>query len=160
MVTWMTSKSVSHSVVPNSWDPTDCMLPARFLCQWNFPGKNTGVGCHFLLQGIFPTQGSNPGLLHCRHILYCLSHQGSPLMTLPLVKWITATVLLIRAFSKLFECPQRARSKSLEEGQEMAKQTGFWLYPATQLQQAPAVPESDFSRQWTVPLQWWITWSI
>ena len=36
----------------------------RLLCQWNFPGKNTGVGCHFLLQGIFPTQGSNPHLLH------------------------------------------------------------------------------------------------
>ena len=42
------------------------------------PGKNTGVSCHFLLQGIFPTQGSNPGLLHCRQILYRLSHQGSP----------------------------------------------------------------------------------
>ena len=41
------------------------------------PGKNTGVGCHFLLQGIFPTQGSNPGLLHCRQTLYHLSYQGS-----------------------------------------------------------------------------------
>ena len=37
-------------------------------------GKNTGVGCHALLQGIFPTQGSNPGLVHCRWILYCLNH--------------------------------------------------------------------------------------
>ena len=45
---------------------------------WNSPGKNTGVGCHFLLQGIFPIQGSNPGLQHCRHILYQLSHQGGP----------------------------------------------------------------------------------
>ena len=42
------------------------------------PGKNTGVGCHALLQGIFPTQGLNSGLLHCGQILYCLSHQGSP----------------------------------------------------------------------------------
>ena len=41
-------------------------------------GKNTGVGCHALLQGIFPIQGSNPGLLHCRWILYHLSHQGRP----------------------------------------------------------------------------------
>ena len=40
------------------------------------PGKNTGVGCHALLQGIFPTQGLNPGLQHCRWILYCLSHNG------------------------------------------------------------------------------------
>ena len=42
------------------------------------PGKNTGVGCHALLQGIFPTQGSNPGLLHCRWLLYQLSHPGRP----------------------------------------------------------------------------------
>ena len=41
-------------------------------------GQNTGVGSLSFLQGIFPTQGSNPGLLHCRHILYQLSHQGSP----------------------------------------------------------------------------------
>ena len=45
-------------------------------------GKNTGVGCHSFLQGIFPTQGSNPGLPHCRQILYQLSHQGSPLDTI------------------------------------------------------------------------------
>jgi len=44
---------------------------------WNSPGQNTGVGNRFLLQGIFPTQGLNPGLLHCRQILYQLSHQGS-----------------------------------------------------------------------------------
>ena len=42
-----------------------------------FPGRNTGVGCHAHLQGIFPTQGLNLGLLHCRWILYLLSHQGS-----------------------------------------------------------------------------------
>ena len=43
-----------------------------------FPGKSTGVGCYFLLQGIFLTQGLNPCLLHCRQMLYPLSHQGSP----------------------------------------------------------------------------------
>jgi len=48
-----------------------------FLCPWSSPGKITRVGCHFLLQGIFPTQGSNPGLLYFRKILYHLSHQGS-----------------------------------------------------------------------------------
>ena len=42
------------------------------------PDKKTGTGCHSLLQGIFPTQGSNPGFPHCRQILYQLSHQGSP----------------------------------------------------------------------------------
>ena len=45
---------------------------------WNSPGQNTGVGSLSLLQGIFPTQGSNPGLLYCRWILYPLSHRGSP----------------------------------------------------------------------------------
>ena len=51
--------------------------PARLLCPWDSLGKNTGVGCHFLLQEIFPTQGLNPGLPHCRQMLYHLSHQGS-----------------------------------------------------------------------------------
>ena len=51
---------------------------ACILRPWDFLGKSTGVGCHFLLQGIFPTQGSNPGLPHCRQTLYHLSHQGSP----------------------------------------------------------------------------------
>ena len=44
----------------------------------DFPGKKMGVGCHFLLQGIFPTQGPNLGLLHCRQILYQLCYEGSP----------------------------------------------------------------------------------
>ena len=54
------------------------LYPTRLLCPWDFSGKNTGVGCHFLLQGIFPTQGLNLGFLLCRQILYHLSHQGSP----------------------------------------------------------------------------------
>ena len=49
-------------------------MPARLLCPWDSPGKNTGVGCHFLLQGIFPTQESNLGLLHCRQKIYQLSY--------------------------------------------------------------------------------------
>ena len=53
----------------------------RLLCPWESPGKNTGVGCHFLLQGIFPTQGSNPGLPHSRQMLYHLRHQGIPIYT-------------------------------------------------------------------------------
>ena len=53
--------------------------PTRLLCPRNFPGKNTGVGCHFLLREIFLTQGLNPGLLHFRQMPYHLSHQGSSL---------------------------------------------------------------------------------
>ena len=54
------------------------LQPARLLYHGDPPGKNTGVGCHALLQGIFPAQGLNPGLLHCRQILHHMSHQGSP----------------------------------------------------------------------------------
>ena len=66
----------------NSLEPHG-LQPSRLLCPWNPPGKNTGVGCHFLLQGIFPTQGLNLGLLHCRRSLYCLSHQGNSLLQEP-----------------------------------------------------------------------------
>ena len=56
---------------------SDSSRPHRQYSPWNSPGQNTGVGILSLLQGIFPTHGSNPGLPHCRQILYQLSHQGS-----------------------------------------------------------------------------------
>ena len=62
---------------PTLCDHMVCRLPG-FSVHGDSSGKNTGAGCHVLLQGIFPTQGSNPGLLHCRQIPYHLSHQGSP----------------------------------------------------------------------------------
>ena len=70
-------ESVRCSVV------SDCLqacglLPSRLLCPWDSPGRNAGVHCHSLLQGIFPTQGLNPGLLTFRRFLYPLKHQGSP----------------------------------------------------------------------------------
>ena len=64
-------ESKTWSVVSSALQPQGLFSP------WNSPGQNTGVGCHSLLQGIFPTQGLNPGLPHCRQILYQLSHQGS-----------------------------------------------------------------------------------
>ena len=71
------SAAKSLQSCPTLCDPVDCSLPGSSV-HGDSPGKNTGVGCHALLQGIFPTQGSNPCLLHCRQILYCLSHQESP----------------------------------------------------------------------------------
>ena len=65
-------ESKNHSVVSNSLQPHGLYSP------WNSPGQNTRVGSRSLLQGIFPTQGSNPGLAHCRRIPYWLSHQGNP----------------------------------------------------------------------------------
>ena len=59
---------------PTLCDPMDCNLPG-FSVHSMFQARKTGVGYHFLLQGIFPTQGLNPGVLHCRQILYHLSHQ-------------------------------------------------------------------------------------
>ena len=63
-------------------NPMNCS-PVRLLCPWNFPGKNTGVSCHSLLWRIFPTQGSKPGLLHCRQILCHLNHQKLPISSQP-----------------------------------------------------------------------------
>ena len=63
------------SVLSASLPPMDCSLPGSTV-RGVSPGKNTGVGCHALLQGIFPTQGWNSSLPRCRRILYCLSHQG------------------------------------------------------------------------------------
>ena len=65
------SESESHSVVSDSATP-------GLYSPWNSPGQNTGVGNLSLLQGIFPTQGLNPGLSYCRWILYQLSQKGSP----------------------------------------------------------------------------------
>ena len=62
---------------PALCDPMGCSLPGSFVHR-DSPGKNTGVGSGSLLQGISPTQGSNPGLPHCRQILYCVSHQRIP----------------------------------------------------------------------------------
>ena len=69
-------KSVSCSVASDSLQPHG-LQPTRLLCPWNSPGKNTAVGCHFLLQSIFPTQRLNPGLLHCRWMVYCLNYYRS-----------------------------------------------------------------------------------
>ena len=70
---------LSCSVMSNSLWPMDCSLPGN-LIHGDSPGQNIGVGCHALLQGIFPTQGLNPGLLHCRQILYCLRN--------PQIQWL------------------------------------------------------------------------
>ena len=69
-----TRNVLSCSVMSNSSWPHG-LKPARILCSWDSPGKNTRVGCFVLLQGIFPMQGSNPGFPHFRQILYRLSHQ-------------------------------------------------------------------------------------
>ena len=78
-----------HAVISQSYptlcDPMHRSLPCSSVRGY-YPGKNTGVGCHAFLQGIFQTQGSNTVLPHCRWIIYCLSHQGSPYLTATLLQ--------------------------------------------------------------------------
>jgi len=83
MVLWIPTRTFrkwkwSRSVVSDSLRPHG-LQPTRLLRPWDFPGKSTGVGCHFLLQGIFPTQGSNPGLPHCRQMLLTSELPGKQL---------------------------------------------------------------------------------
>ena len=86
---------VSCSVVSNSLWPHG-LQPTWLLCPWNSPGKNTGVGCHFLFQGIFPTRGSYLHLLcllHWQPDSLPLSHLGSPLpATMNIVFWLCCSV--------------------------------------------------------------------
>ena len=76
-------KMSAHSLSPKSESESFLVMshslrPHGLYSPWNSPVQNTGVGSLSFLQGIFPTQGSNPGLLHCRQILYQLSYKGSP----------------------------------------------------------------------------------
>ena len=81
---WVAMPFSRRSSQPRDWTQVSCITGRLFTTHttWKalrlFLRVDTGVGSHFLLQGIFPTQGSNPGLLHCRQISYHPSHQGSP----------------------------------------------------------------------------------
>ena len=77
-LTFYPQKDLKVKVLVAQSCPTLCnpVEPSRHLHPWNSPGKNTGVGCHLLLQEIFLTQGLNLGLLHCRQTLYHRSHWG------------------------------------------------------------------------------------
>ena len=112
MVNFMCSEvhSLSHArLFVTPW----IVACTKLLHPWDFQGKSPGVGCHFLLQGIFPTQGSNPGLSHCRQTLYPLSHQGSNLPRLKKKKnggkkwsflWLVKEVRDLRHEALMFHC--------------------------------------------------------
>ena len=82
------------------YNPINCSPPGPSVHE-DSPGKNTGVGCHALFQGIFPTQGSNPGLPHCRCVLYHLSHQGN-LLYIAYINLIFSIIIFIYMFIHLF----------------------------------------------------------
>ena len=112
-------------------DPSG-LKPARLLYPWDFPGQNTGVGSLSLLQGTqgFPTQGLNPGLPRCRHILHCLNHQGSPKNTgmghLIFLQQIFPTQELNWG---LLHCRQMLYQPSYQ-GSPNSRPLSRWCYPA------------------------------
>ena len=117
---------VSRSAMSNPLRPHG-LQPTRLLCPWDSPGKNTGMGCHACLQGIFSTQESEPGLLHYRQTLYCLSHQGS------LVKDQARNAGFIE---ELFKCPLSRRrrcssciARSLDSPKEVTLMLSLRGYP-------------------------------
>ena len=101
--------------------------PLRLLRPWGFPGKNTGVGCHFLLQGIFSTQGLNQGLPHCRQMLYYMSHQGTEKWKSLSPVWLFATPWAIQ--SREFSRPEYCSGYPFFSGSSQPRdQTGFsWI---------------------------------
>ena len=85
---------------PTLCNPMDYSLPGSSV-HGDSPGKNAQVGCHALLQGSFPTQGLNPGLLHCRQILYSLSHQGSPVNEWKKILGRSNKIIFMKSLSSL-----------------------------------------------------------
>ena len=110
---------VRAQLCPAHCDPMGCSL-------WDSPGKNNGMGCHSLLQGIFPTQQLNPGLPNCRQILYHLSHQESPLNKCQLTRkllWPHANSQPALTVSAMWPAsPHWTKSR----GRHL---TTFWVFP-------------------------------
>ena len=109
ILTLKKSESVSHLVLSDSWQ-SHRLWPTKLLCPWNSLGKNTRVGCHSILQGIFPIQG----LLLFRQILYCLSHQGSLSKSVSIIwnwkhpKWFNQKAFLLVVVQWLRFCTSKA----------------------------------------------------
>ena len=116
--------SESHSVVSNYLRPHGLYSP------WSSPGQNTGVGSVCLIQGIFPTQGLNPGLLHCRQILYQLSYERSPhvyLSTLCLFKTLCVCIQCSSQLESFFSMIQ-SRSNILQSSSPKKAFPDYYRY--------------------------------
>ena len=136
---------LSRSVMSDSYGPMDCSLLGSSV-HGDSPGKNTGLGCHALLQGIFPTQGLNPDLWPCRQILYHLSHQGSP----PYAIRFSPVQLLSRV--QLFATPwtaARQASLSINKSRSLLKlmcvESGDAIQPSHPLS-SPSPPALNLSQ--------------
>ena len=118
---------------------SDSFWQGGLYCPWNSPGKNTGVGCYFLLQGIFLTQRWNLGLPHCRQILYCLSHPNAPLNPPPFhsslcLMGLTCTEFIHRVPSPpLPVCLGKGEHQQLTRGRRRFRLELSLIYPLAQL---------------------------
>ena len=108
--------------------PTEKLV--RLLCLWDSPGRNTEVGGHSLLQRIFPTQESNPDLLHCRQIVYHLSHQGSPLTLSVMLKINTLIKHTLRNIQWRHTLLSKFSFIFLVLDLRLEPVAGIWLSPA------------------------------
>ena len=125
---WKRLQHVELFAVPRT------VAPARLLCPWNSPGKNTRVGSHSLLPVSFPTQGSNAGLLHCRQILHQLRRQGSLLLK-PIPRVLLSSHLGLRiwtcefwrdTFKRMGLAPYRRRSRDILVVPGCETTTRYW----------------------------------
>ena len=125
---------------------------------WNSPGQNTGVGSLFLLQGIFPTQGSNPGVPHCRWILYQLSHKGTqiqPMNKSLILNSNNPVVMLPGILSSTWNLIKSSRTPGRCQGGVI---WGFWAephklisFPVGDRSQRSRVGTSDNGTLWIFP---------
>ena len=139
----------------------DC-IPTRLLYSWNFPGKSTGVGCHFLLQGIFVIWGSNPGPRHCRQTLYSLSHQGSlPISSVQSLShvWLFATPWIAACQASLSITNSRSVLKLMSIKSVMPSSHLILCHPLLLL---PPIPSSIrvFSNKSALCIRWPKYWSF
>ena len=115
---------------------SDSLRPHGLYSPWNSPGQNTGVGSLSLLQGIFPTQGSNPGLPHCRRILYQLSHKRSP----RILEWVAYP------FSRGFSWPRNRTRVSCIAGRFFTNWT---------IREAVFLEKNRYTYNWITLLHAW-----
>ena len=99
--------------------PVDCSPPGSFV-HWDHPSKNTGVGCHALLQGIFPTQGSNPGIPHCRRVLELPYKSPGTLLCFICINWCLLQALVLSAQ------PKKEEEAKMESGVKSSSLLWYW----------------------------------
>ena len=154
------SESESHSV------PSDSLRPHGLYSPWNSPGQNTGVGSCSLLQGIFPTQELNPGLLHCRQIPHQLSHQGSP----RILEWVAYPFSRAsswpRNWTRVSCIAERTRDQIanirwiMEKAREFQKNISFCFIGYAKAFDWITINCGKFWKRWEYQTTWPASWEI